>query len=358
MPRHDFGTPHHRSGRPSGRRHREVAPHILALLDRAQHGDRDAFAELYLTFREPITRYVTVRMQGRDRDAIPDLVQETFTGALADLPAALLDIRGWFITHAAKACNRHDWSRRRYVRAAYAARDHDPVPAVVDTGETPARLGRITFAHAMARLTAAQRHAIQLRYLDGYPRDAAARLMNRTAEAVRCLERRGLRHLQAAPHGSADPGMNAVQKPAKGPIMTLFYIAVYHNTDSRFFPYEPGHALMKVISHWRHLPAETTPEDIADWAYHLFNADLDQLQGSRGEADGGEMDFLLACAYRLLGLRSLSAGDVISITTESTSTWLACEFDGWRRINAPEHRTGHGLIAATVYHHLSRGNHA
>lgn len=61
--------------------------------------------------------------------------------------------------------------------------------------------------------------------------------------------------------------MNPAPTPVKGPIMTLFYIAVYHNTDSRFFPYEPGHALTKVISHRRDLPADTSPETIADWAF-------------------------------------------------------------------------------------------
>ncbi|MCM4078281.1 RNA polymerase sigma factor [Paractinoplanes hotanensis] len=203
MPYQDPGTPCRYAAVSSRRRTPEVAPEILALLDRAQQGDRDAFAELYLTFREPVTSYVAVRLRGRDRDAIPDLVQETFTGALADLSAALLDVRGWFIWHAAKACNQHDWSRRRYVRAAYAVRDHQPAPSVQVGDGTPVRLGRITFAHAMARLTAAQRRAIQLRYLDGYPRDAAARLMDRSTEAVRDLERRGLRHLQAALTSSA-----------------------------------------------------------------------------------------------------------------------------------------------------------
>ena len=193
-----LGTPRQHPAASSRRRHPEVAPQVLALLDRARLGDRDAFAELYLMFREPVTRYVSVRLRGRDRDAVQDLVQETFTGALADLSAALLDVRGWFIWHAAKACNQHDWSRRRYVRAAYAVRDHEPAPAVPDTAGPPARLGRITFAHAMARLTSAQRRAIQLRYLDGYPRDAAAQLMGRSAEAVRCLERRALRQIQAA----------------------------------------------------------------------------------------------------------------------------------------------------------------
>jgi RNA polymerase sigma-70 factor (ECF subfamily) len=198
MPHHDLDTPRLCPAVSSRRRHPEVAPHILALLDRAQLGDRDAFAELYLTFREPVTRYVSVRLRGRDPDAIPDLVQETFTGALADLPTALLDVRGWFILQAAKACNQHDRSPRRYVRAAYAVRDHDPAPVAPAAGDPPARLGRITFVHAMARLTAGQRRAIQSRYLDGYPRDAAARLMDRSTEAVRDLERRALRHLQAA----------------------------------------------------------------------------------------------------------------------------------------------------------------
>jgi RNA polymerase sigma-70 factor (ECF subfamily) len=198
MPHHHLDTPRQRPAASAHRRHPDIAPHTLALLDRAQLGDRDAFAELYLTFREPVTRYVSVRLRGRDRDAIPDLVQETFTGALADLPTALLDVRCWFILQAAKACNQHDWSRRRYVSAAHAVYDYDPAPTAPDAGDPPARLGQITFVHAMARLTAAQRRAIQLRYLDGYPRDAAARLMDRSTEAVRFLEQRAPRRLQAA----------------------------------------------------------------------------------------------------------------------------------------------------------------
>lgn len=140
--------------------------------------------------------------------------------------------------------------------------------------------------------------------------------------------------------------------------MTLFYIAIYHNTDSRFLPYEPGHALTKVLSHWRHLPAETSPADIAEWAYGVFNDDLGTLQGRRGYPNGGELDFLLACTYRLLKLRSLSAGDVVGITAEQTTTFLACEFDGWRSIPSPDNRTGKALTADTVYQHLRRSDRA
>jgi len=183
---------------PSSRPDPDLAPVALALLQRAQGGDRDAYAELYRTFQDPVTRYVAVRMRDRDRDAIDDLVQDTFTDALAELPTALLDVRGWFIIQAAKACNRHDWSRRRYVRAAYAVRDEAAhAAATPTTAPTPAqRPGRMTFVHAMARLTDDQRRAIQLCYLDGYPRDAAARQMGRSIEAVRSLQRRALRRLQ------------------------------------------------------------------------------------------------------------------------------------------------------------------
>lgn len=85
-------------------------------------------------------------MRHRNRHAIPDLVQEAFTSALAELSTTLFDVRGWFIIQAA---------------------NH--------------------LVHAMARLTPDQRRAIQLRYLDGPPRDATARLMGRSTEAVRCL---------------------------------------------------------------------------------------------------------------------------------------------------------------------------
>jgi len=154
--------------------------------------------------------------------------------------------------------------------------------------------------------------------------------------------------------------------------MTLYYIAVYHNADSRFFPYEPGHALTKVLSHWRHLPAETSPEEIAEQVRFVLSIDLDYLQAGRGkgcaiptctfahsEADG-EMDFLLACTFRLLGLGGLGSGDVVGITANEITIFLAvddrCSPFNWRRINPPQNITGHGLTAEALYEHLSRGN--
>jgi hypothetical protein len=129
----------------------------------------------------------------------------------------------------------------------------------------------------------------------------------------------------------------------------LHVIAVYHNPGSQFLPYEPGQHLTQVISCWRHLTA--TAVEIADWTYHVFNADLDQLEANRARP-GGESDFLIACVYRLLGLRSLSTGDVVSVTTAGRSTWLACAPVGWQPIDTPTNLTGNPLTAHRIYERL------
>jgi hypothetical protein len=41
-----------------------------------------------------------------------------------------------------------------------------------------------------------------------------------------------------------------------------------------------------------------------------------------------------------------------------TTTFPACEFTAWRHIDTPDNHNGQTLIAATVYRHLNRGNHA
>jgi len=53
MPHYDLDTARECRDASARRRHTEVAPHVLALLDRAQHGDRDAFAALFLLTELP-----------------------------------------------------------------------------------------------------------------------------------------------------------------------------------------------------------------------------------------------------------------------------------------------------------------
>jgi hypothetical protein len=52
-----------------------------------------------------------------------------------------------------------------------------------------------------------------------------------------------------------------------------------------------------------------------------------------------------------------TTGDVVAVTTECHTTWLACERVGWRRIDTPANLTGQSLSASTVYEHPRRGHH-
>jgi hypothetical protein len=140
-------------------------------------------------------------------------------------------------------------------------------------------------------------------------------------------------------------------------------VTVYHNDTARFMPYEDGHLLIAVASHWLDTTAYTTadstgdgvdPAAIGDWVYHAFNADLDLLETQRPQP-GGETMFLAACVYRLLGRRSVSVGDVIAVDTGGHTHWLACDPYRWRPISAPAPTdlSGTPLSAAGVYAHLA-----
>ena len=96
------------SRRPRG----QISPEAVALLRMAQAGDRDAFAQIYRSYASNVRAYVATRMRERDRDAVDDLVQDTFCAALDELDRAHDDVCGWLIQLAAKMCTRHSWILR------------------------------------------------------------------------------------------------------------------------------------------------------------------------------------------------------------------------------------------------------
>lgn len=130
-------------------------------------------------------------------------------------------------------------------------------------------------------------------------------------------------------------------------------VSVYHNTESRFMPYEDGQPLVLAASHRVAFHADRDARAVAEWAFGIFNADLDVLETGRDSVEG-ETAFLAACVYRLLGQRSLSVGDVVHIEHEPDSQWLACDRFDWRPISEPSNCSGEPLTAARVYQVLAR----
>ena len=84
-----------------------------------------------------LTRYVAARLRGRDRDAVDDCVHDAFCDALADPSLIGTDALGSLLRLAARAVTRHDWSRRRYVRAAYTVYEDTTRPASRPPGRRP-----------------------------------------------------------------------------------------------------------------------------------------------------------------------------------------------------------------------------
>jgi DNA-directed RNA polymerase specialized sigma24 family protein len=148
----------------TGRRRTSTSPQAVELLHQAKSGSSDAFAQLYRLYRDLITRYVWVRVH--NRDAVDDLVHDTFTDALAKLATADDDVVAWLLRLAAYACNRHLWANRGHLRAAYEL--HAQPLATAAPAPDPHRINLLAALIAAAPLTDDQRQALQLR-LDGYP---------------------------------------------------------------------------------------------------------------------------------------------------------------------------------------------
>jgi RNA polymerase sigma-70 factor (ECF subfamily) len=172
----------------------------LDLLHRLHDGDRDAFAQLYTRTAPTLTRYAVARLLPADRHSAPDLVHDAFCMALSDPELITADLLAAMLGLTARAVIRHEWTRRHETRAGFTVNGESlrtPTGPVLDP-PTVAVTTRPGFGPAFGTLTTLQRQAIELHYLDGYPRDRAAQVMGRSVAAFRDLERRALRRLRDA----------------------------------------------------------------------------------------------------------------------------------------------------------------
>jgi hypothetical protein len=112
-------------------------------------------------------------------------------------------------------------------------------------------------------------------------------------------------------------------------------VVVYHNIDACFRPYRAGHRLIAVVRHW-HDQSCGDPVTVADWAFRVFGNDPD-LKDADPSTTAPTDSALLARAYRLMGHRAVSVGDVVAVSIGSRRHWLACDPTGWRAVAEPTH---------------------
>ena len=172
-------------------------PELEDLVDRGQHGDREAVGELYDRHYLSIYRYVRARVDGPERaeDLTGEIFRRMLTG-LGQYRATSLSFRAWLFRIA------HNVLVDDYRLASRGSRvelpDGLPPPG---NGGDPApiverRLAAEQAYAALAAIEPSQRDVLVLRFLSGLSvRDVAATL-DRTEDSVKALQRRGLAALR------------------------------------------------------------------------------------------------------------------------------------------------------------------
>ncbi len=172
----------------------------LALVQRAQNGDADAFGELYDRYVDLVYRYVYYRVGSAQ--VAEDLTSETFLRALRRISSFTWqgrDVGAWFVTIARNLIADHYKSSRQ--RLELTAEDVSAVtgaPKLVQDGPENAVLESMqnkVLLQAVKKLNAEQQECIVLRFLQGLSVAETAQAMNKNDGAIKALQYRAIRSL-------------------------------------------------------------------------------------------------------------------------------------------------------------------
>ena len=165
------------------------------LLQRAQQGDADAFAQLYRENVQPIFRYIYHRVN--DVQLAEDITSAVFTRALQALHSYTDQGKpfiAWLyrIAHARVV----DHYRRVGRRPVESDVEAEPIPVAQDMDERLLRRqAAAVLRETIAQLTDDQQHVIILRFIEGYNLEDTAAMMGKNANAIKALQHRALRSL-------------------------------------------------------------------------------------------------------------------------------------------------------------------
>ncbi|MDV3220753.1 sigma-70 family RNA polymerase sigma factor [Intrasporangium sp.] len=170
---------------------------IEALVQLAQEGDREAFAQLYDSYVDTVFRYVLVRVG--QRPLAEDLTSETFIRAMRRIDTFSWqgrDIAAWFVTIARNLIADHVKSARfRFEVTTADMRDADDLVDAPET-EVLARLRDERLVAAIRQLAPEQAECITLRFLQGLNLAQTAAVLGKSEGAVKQLQLRATRALR------------------------------------------------------------------------------------------------------------------------------------------------------------------
>lgn len=171
-----------------------------ALIERARHGDRDAFATLYNEHRPVVYRYLYFRT--RDTQLAEDLTQDVFLRALNKIhlfvdPSGCFE--AWLVTIARNIHLDHSKLLRNRLEQPFAEihTDDEARSAELDVLRGLEVVeATVTLQRAMETLNANQRACISLRYMSELSLAETAAEMGRTVGAVKTMTFRAMEKLR------------------------------------------------------------------------------------------------------------------------------------------------------------------
>ena len=164
------------------------------VVQRAQANDKLAFGELYERFAPKIYSYLAYHLNGRV-DAAEDLTAEVFMKALQNLSTfEFRDVpfSAWLYRIAHNRLIDHVRSERKRQTVVL-----DDVPhLLIERDALAGRLDRHVLAAALSHITQQQREVVLLRVVQGLSIAETAAVLDRTEDAIKQLQGRGLRALK------------------------------------------------------------------------------------------------------------------------------------------------------------------
>jgi RNA polymerase sigma-70 factor (ECF subfamily) len=169
---------------------------IVALVELAQAGDAEAFAQLYDNYLDTVYRYVYYRVG--TRTLAEDLTSETFLRALRRIGTFTWqgrDFGAWLVTIARNLVADH-FKSSRFRLEVTTGEMLDPDEVACSPEESVLEsLSNASLLAAVKRLNAQQQECVTLRFLQGLSVAETAQVMGKNEGAIKTLQYRAVRTL-------------------------------------------------------------------------------------------------------------------------------------------------------------------
>ncbi len=179
---------------------------LIALVELARQGDKDAFGLLYDHYQASVYRFLYYRT--RSQALAEDLTSETFFRALRSMNNFRWqgkDFGAWLMTIARNLTTDHFKAGR--TRLEMTTEDMSPHDATTEGPESAVLAGLTNDAllTALTELPVEQRECLIMRFLQGMSIAETAKALDRSDGAVKQLQLRGVRNLaKLLPEGLRD----------------------------------------------------------------------------------------------------------------------------------------------------------